>query len=769
MTPLDAALYLVKVGFSVIPILADGSKAPACSWKEFQERIATEEEIHFLFRGHVGIAIIGGKVSSNLEIIDIEAEAPMADLVNLIDEHLPGLLQTLPQVNTPTGGRHIFYRCSEIQPSQKLAMSAEGKVLIETRGEGGYVLTVTSPPECHRSGKIYTAAAGKISLTPVITPQQRDILLSCCRSFNQSIPEVERPALPLRDRGEGKSPGDAFNETGDGLGLLIKAGWKVVGKSNGSAYLRRPGKDYGVSASFGNVAPNTLYNFSSNAIPFEAGRKYDAFGIFARLEANGDFSQAARMLRADGWGDPSPKNITPPLPKPNGHAVTQSPVEQPAQAAGRRAQATEDLVALEFEGKFREQLRYCDAWGQWLHWNSSKWEADHTLLAFHHCREVARSLNETDGKAAPSKASFARGVEAFAKASRTFATTNADWDRNSWLLNQPTGTVNLRTFAEYPHVKTDYITKCTRIAPADGPHPVFDLFMRDICLRDEALIQYHQRSLGACLSGAIQDNFLLFWYGTGQNGKNTFGDLIAWILGDYAKVIPIDTLIANKNNSHPTTLANLRGLRLAVCSEVSEGAYWDEARVKSLTGDTEISARFMRQDFFEFQRTHKHLVYGNHRPMLRIVDPGMQSRLHIVPFKAHFPPDARDPDMRRKLEAEAPQILTWLIAGHERWLEDGYLKKCLAVQAETDSYFEAQSTNDMWLAEACVSDGEAQESAKALYLSFKLWKESRGEGVQSQTRWGEWMGQRFVKHFSSGRVWYSGVALRPQSVLDFQA
>jgi putative DNA primase/helicase len=174
----------------------------------------------------------------------------------------------------------------------------------------------------------------------------------------------------------------------------------------------------------------------------------------------------------------------------------------------------------------------------------------------------------------------------------------------------------------------------------------------------------------------------------------------------------------------------------------------------------------MRQDFFEFPRTHKHLVYGNHRPMLRIVDPGMQARLHIVPFKAYFPPDARDPDMRKKLEVEAPQILSWLIAGHERWLEDGYLKKCSAVQAETDEYFLSQSTNEAWLSECCIEDEERASTAKELYTSYKNWKEGRGEGVMSQTRWGEWIGQRgYTKYMANGRVVYRGIGVKPESVL----
>src|SRR5262245_33816214 len=152
------------------------------------------------------------------------------------------------------------------------------------------------------------------------------------------------------------------------------------------------------------------------------------------------------------------------------------------------------------------------------------------------------------------------------------------------------------------HRREDYITKVTRVSPRLGPKPLFDKFMWDITLGDHDLIDYHQRSLGATLSGATSDHWLLFWIGMGGNGKNTLGDLVGWIMGDYAKVIPTETLMSVRSQQHPTELANLRGVRLAISSEVPEGLFWNESRIKSLTGDTMISARFMRGDFFEFPR-----------------------------------------------------------------------------------------------------------------------------------------------------------------------
>src|SRR5207244_1900215 len=109
------------------------------------------------------------------------------------------------------------------------------KVLIETRGEGGYVLTVTSPPECHKTGKIYALANGSLKTIPTITPEQRDILLSCCRLFNRHVREPEPAITYAPYTGHGKRPGDDYNARGDALSVLLKYGWKVEGRSNGTA------------------------------------------------------------------------------------------------------------------------------------------------------------------------------------------------------------------------------------------------------------------------------------------------------------------------------------------------------------------------------------------------------------------------------------------------------------------------------------------------------------------------------------------------------
>ncbi len=428
---------------------------------------------------------------------------------------------------------------------------------------------------------------------------------------------------------------------------------------------------------------------------------------------------------------------------------------------------TEDNVGRLFERQYSEALRYCKAWGCWLSWDGTRWRQERTDTAFDFSRTMARAANPS-GKPTIARAAFAHGVEAFARAARTFATEAEQWDRDEFAFNAPGGTVDLRTGKMRPHDQSDYITKLGSVSPQPGPKPVFDKFMFEITCGDESLIHYHQRSLGAMLSGARADHWLLFWIGSGRNGKNTLGDLIAEIFGDYAKTIPTETLMSMKGQAHPTEIANLRGVRLAISSEVAEGAHWNESRIKSLTGDATLTGRFMRGDFFQFLRSHKHLIYGNNRPQLRVVDDAIRARMHVVPFRAMFSDElgTRDPLMGEKLRAEAPQILAWLIQGHVQFIKDGYkLKPCAAVRRETEDYLDTQSTPALWVKERCEVIARDERPTKLLapasmlYADFVAWKVARGEHAPSITRWGEWMKGRFEKVQSDG-VRYRGIRVR---------
>lgn len=427
---------------------------------------------------------------------------------------------------------------------------------------------------------------------------------------------------------------------------------------------------------------------------------------------------------------------------------------------------TQDSVAQIFARQMAGKMLFNHTRDKWLEWDGTRWQIEGTKKALNFARDLARSVNY-EGSRSIGSASFCAGVEQLAKADPVLSATGGEFDRDNYLLNTPGGTFDLRANTLRPHDPADRITMCTAVTPSPEGGARFSKFLAEIALDDMALIEFLQVSLGACLSGAVESHWMLFWIGQGRNGKNTLGDLVQDAMGDYARKVPTSTLMAKSHEGHPTEIANLQGVRLALSSEINDGEYWHEARINEVTGDSTLSARFMRGDLFTFQRTHKHLIYGNHRPQLRTVGGAITSRIKIVPFKASFL-GREDSDLPRRLREDLGYVLAWLIEGHGKWLAAGKrLPACQAVDAESADYFAAQSTPEMWLAERVqilsqdVRPASQCPKSSDLYRDYANWKKDRGENPTSQTRWAEIMQKKFQKEASNG-VRYRGLRLLPQ-------
>jgi hypothetical protein len=321
----QAAAYL-RAGLSVLPILTDGTKAPAVpSWTPYQGQLPTLNEIEEWFAGDnpPGVAVIGGRVSGHLELIDFDNQADTIFPLwcELVEAERPGLLERLNVVKTPRrpAGYHVRYRCPEVEipGNTKLAVDPslpkQQRTLIETRGEGGYGLAPGCPPQCHENNACYEHYRGpRLPQVQEITAQEREVLIRCSCSFNK-----ETEGDP-REKGQkartGLSPGDDFNARGPGWAELLEPhGWVAARVAGGVTYWRRPGKEKGWSATTGKCTSKAGHElfacFSENAEPFQgaSGGKpcttYSKFAVFTYLNHGGDFSAAARELARQGYGD----------------------------------------------------------------------------------------------------------------------------------------------------------------------------------------------------------------------------------------------------------------------------------------------------------------------------------------------------------------------------------------------------------------------------------------------------------------------------------
>src|SRR5262249_4218667 len=312
-------------------------------------------------------------------------------------------------------------------------------------------------------------------------------------------------------------------------------------------------------------------------------------------------------------------------------------------------------------------------------------------------------------------------VERLAKADRRLAATADQWDTCAWSLQDDCMTIDLHTGIARDSVSTDYITKkaACAAAPNGTPHPLWTAFLERITAGNSELQRFVQRYVGYCLTGVTTEHKFVFAYGTGANGKSTFISTIAAIFGDYATIADMATFIATSSERHPTDLAKLRGARLVVAQETQKGRRWDETKIKALTGGARITARFMRQDFFDFDPTFKLFIVGNHKPRLHTVDEAMRRRLLLVPFTVQIPLAERDPNLLQKLKPERPAILRWCINGCLDWQRVGLAPPAI-VQDATAAYFADQDTLQQWLDE-CTEDGGAAAFTRSAEL-FASWK-----------------------------------------------
>ncbi len=442
---------------------------------------------------------------------------------------------------------------------------------------------------------------------------------------------------------------------------------------------------------------------------------------------------------------------------------------KPAQASQTQEAsvwATDDALALTFTGRYSEDWRYCAGWGKWLVWDGRRWQADETLLVHHLIRSICReqSLKADSHRLAAKLAasSTVGGVERLARTDRRHASTSDEWDADIWLFNTPGGVVELRTGRLRPHDRADRMTKIATATPK-GDCPQWRAFLSDVTGGDAELQAYLQRMVGYCLTGSTAAHALFFLYGTGANGKSVFANVVSTLLGDYAATAPMDTFVETRGDRHPTDLAGLRGARFVTAIETEQGRRWNESKVKAITGGDKVSARFMRQDFFEYTPQFKPVIVGNHKPAIRNIDEAMKRRLHLIPFTVTIPPERRDSKLTEKLLGERDGILAWAVEGCLAWQREG-LRPPACVVSATEEYFEAEDAIGQWIEERCLLANTHREGVSELFADWREWAERAGEYVGSIKRFSELMATRqFEKcRLTGGARGIAGITLRPK-------
>ena len=312
-TLLQAAIQYRQQGYSVIA--TDALKQSLMRWKDYQHGIASEKQLQHMFQQSAAscLAIVTGAVSGHLEVIDVDAKYDLSGqlfdkLMQGIKDKDAGLVAKLAIARTRSGGFHLIYRCAEISGNKILAKrpvtenekqvhpKEKAKVLIETRGEGGYIIVAPSPG--------YHFIQHDLLQVPTITEHQRQSIFEIAKGFNQYSEQILVRQPYNRRSFEELSPLDDYNQRGDLIGLLQRHGWSVVRQTDKRTFFRRPGDTDKRSSGDYNHEMGLFSVFTTSA-EFEPGRGYRPYAVYAVLECNGDFRKAVRELAKEGYGQPT--------------------------------------------------------------------------------------------------------------------------------------------------------------------------------------------------------------------------------------------------------------------------------------------------------------------------------------------------------------------------------------------------------------------------------------------------------------------------------
>jgi len=405
-------------------------------------------------------------------------------------------------------------------------------------------------------------------------------------------------------------------------------------------------------------------------------------------------------------------------------------------------QFTDSTNAMRLVKEHGRDIRYNAAWKKWVVWNGKYWEMDEGGVLIHEkglemvhniydeLLKTADYRERIDIEKAAMMSESVRRRKAFVEAATWISalrTKTDELDANPWLLNVKNGTVDIMSGEFREHRQEDMITKIANVDydPA-ADCPMWKQFVREIMDYKGDIIKFVQTAAGWSLSGDISEQTMFILYGTGANGKSTFLNTIMFLLGDYATATPTETFMRKSGDNFSNDVARLRGTRFVTTTEVEQGRRLSEPLIKKITGNDQMTARFLYGEFFNFSPTFKIFMATNHKPVIKGTDHGIWRRIRLIPFTTRIPEEKQDKHLELKLREEASGILNWLLEGIAIWKQER-LRTPKAVLFATDEYRGEMDVIGNFIKEKCRQKKDSTIAIKKLYKVYSDWCEENNE------------------------------------------
>ena len=308
-------------------------------------------------------------------------------------------------------------------------------------------------------------------------------------------------------------------------------------------------------------------------------------------------------------------------------------------------------------------------------------------------------------------------------------------DSDEFLLNTPGFTYDLRKGLSSPmeHDPEHFITKQTAVDPDIEGTDIWQSALDTFFLKDKDLIKYVQRMVGLSAIGKVYVEALIIAYGEGRNGKSTFWNVISRVLGTYSGNISADMLTVGCHRNVKPELAEAKGKRMLIASELEEGMRLNTANVKQLCSTDEIYAEKKYKDPFSYIPTHTLVLYTNHLPKVGAIDKGTWRRLIVIPFDAKIEGSVDIKNYADYLyEKAGGAILSWVIEGAMKVIKDEYrIEPPKKVRDAIEHYKENNDWLSHFLMERCEVDDSYTAKSGEVYNEYRLFCTQVGEFTRS--------------------------------------
>lgn len=349
------------------------------------------------------------------------------------------------------------------------------------------------------------------------------------------------------------------------------------------------------------------------------------------------------------------------------------------------------------------------------------------------------------------------------------------FDSNPNLFNCLNGTLDLSDFSFHKHNPKDYCLKIANVNyDPNAKSERFEKFILEIFEDDKEKAEYIQCKFGSALTGEIHSEEMYCLYGpTTRNGKSTLVNSIGKLFGDYGAVAQAETLMQSKYATNPdgatASMAALHGKRFVAVAEPAKNVSFDVAKIKQMTGNDPITARFLHKNLFTFVPQFKIFMHANTLPNVNDATLFSSNRINIIPFTKHFKEEEMDLSLKDIFLTPEVQsaILNWLIEGlriikDKKWI---ITRPQSIVEAIND--YEYRSNREMQFTEECFEIGKENKILFSyVYKAYKTWCQENGYGALGKNKLKEALvSLRFeIKNGAGNKLYLFGYRLNDECI-----